>query len=413
MRIIVTGLVALYPVGGVAWDYFSYIIGLAKLGHDVYYHEDTWCWPYHPLQKQYVSEGNYSAQYIKYFFQLYAPELNDHWHYFHLHETSFGMSKSAFDEVAKTADLFLNISGACPIPENLSNHCVKIFLDTDPGYNQIVFSEKFSWSENVERWCQNLLQHDRYFTYGENINSHDCLIPKLGLDWKTTRMPIVMDLWNSISKINLSQPKNWTTIMSWNSFKGKLVYQGVEYKSKDAEFEKIIKLPKQINSSFLIAVGGITTSLKWFEKNNWTIISRFLSSMKKNQKFKQLADNEWQVIDAPSNTLTPDQYQNFIGNSRGEFSIAKNIYVAMKTGWFSCRSACYLALGKPVVVQDTGFSSILPTGEGLLSFNNLQEAIYGIEQVEANYTKHSRKASQIAQEYFDCNIVLKDLLENV
>ena len=153
LRIIVTGLVGLFPLGGVAWDYFQYVIGLARMGHDVYYHEDTWSWPYHPIENRNTSKGEYSAKFIADFFRKYAPDLDDKWHYLHLHEKSFGMSRSAFDEIAKTTDLFINVSGDCFIPDRLSSQCVKVFLDTDPGYNQIMLSERFAWSENVERWC--------------------------------------------------------------------------------------------------------------------------------------------------------------------------------------------------------------------------------------------------------------------
>src|SRR3989337_2599439 len=119
LRIIVTGLVGLYPLGGVAWDYFQYVIGLARLGHEVYYHEDTWSWPYHPLERQHSSSGDYSANYIGEFFRQYAPDLERHWHYLHLHQTSCGMDRAAFDEVARTSDLFINVSGACIIPDYL------------------------------------------------------------------------------------------------------------------------------------------------------------------------------------------------------------------------------------------------------------------------------------------------------
>ena len=119
LRIIVTGLVGLYPVGGVAWDYLQYVVGLVRLGHDVYYHEDTWSWPYHPLEATYTSRGDYSAEYLGRYFAQYAPELQHRWHYLHLHDTSFGMDRSAFDEVARTADLLLNVSGASSIPDHL------------------------------------------------------------------------------------------------------------------------------------------------------------------------------------------------------------------------------------------------------------------------------------------------------
>jgi hypothetical protein len=388
LRIIVTGMVGLYPVGGVAWDYLQYVIGFARLGHDVYYHEDTWSWPYHPVEKTHTSDGGYSAGYIGDFFKAYAPDLRDHWHYFHLHEKSYGMEWSAFKEVARTADMFLNVSGACMIPEELSPKCVKIFLDTDPGYNQIMLSERLSWSENVERWCGSVAAHDQHFTYAENIHGADCIVPAAGFQWKTTRMPVATDLWAPHAQARLPENAPWTTVMTWNAFKGKLIYKDVEYGSKGAEFEKVIDLPRRVDVALQVAVGGV------------------------NAPLDSLPDHGWLVVDGPEATLTPARYQVFIVGSRGEFSTAKHVYVAMRTGWFSCRSACYLAAGRPVVVQDTGFTSVLPCGEGLLPFTTIEEAAEAIQTVEADYARHSRAAGNIAREHFDSARVLGKLIED-
>jgi hypothetical protein len=387
LRIIVTGLAGLYPVGGVAWDYLQYVVGLHELGHDVYYHEDTWSWPYHPLEATYTPNGDYSAHFLSDFFIRYAPELRTKWHYLHLHETSFGMGASRFDEVARTADVFLNVSGACIIPEQLSPRCLKIFLDTDPGYNQVMLSERFSWSENVERWSEAVLCHDRYFTYAENIHNTDCLIPKLGLSWQNTRMPIVRQLWQTAAS---PPPKKgpWTTVMTWNAFKGKLLYEGVEYASKGTEFEKIISLPTRVSVPLKVAVGGVKAPLK------------------------RLSQEGWEAVDGPSASITPEQYQQFIVGSRGECSPAKQVYVAMRSGWFSSRSACYLAAGRPVVVQDTGFAAAFPVGEGIVPFSCLQEAVTAIQEVEGNYPRHARAATGIAAEYFDADKVLSRLVSD-
>ena len=226
-RIIVTGLVGLYPLGGVAWDYLQYCMGLARLGHDVYYHEDSWSWPYHPVERQFSSDGEYSANFIDKFVTTYAPELREKWHYLHLHETSFGMSRQRFDQVAGTADLFVNVSGACQIPDSLSSHCQKVFLDTDPGYNQIMLSERFSWSDNIDRWCASVRAHDQFFSYAENIHGSHCLIPQLDFHWKTTRPLVICDLWEKKTPPAPLGPKApWTTVMTWNVFKGKLIYKG-------------------------------------------------------------------------------------------------------------------------------------------------------------------------------------------
>ena len=388
LHIIVTGLVGLYPVGGVAWDYLQYVIGLSRLGHDVFYHEDTWSWPYHPLEKTHTLDGRYSAKYIMDFFSRYAPDLNGKWHYKHLHEKSFGMDPAAFKEVARTADLFINVSGACMIPDSLSSKCVKVFLDTDPGYNQIILSERPTWSENVERWCESVANHDKFFTYAENIHSPNCIIPKLEFEWKTTRMPVVLNLWETFAKIQPSGTAPWTTVMTWNAFKGKLIYDNIEYKSKGTEFEKLIELPKITRLPLMIAVGGV------------------------NAPLKRLARHGWQVKDGPSMSVTPSEYQEFIFRSRGEISVAKNVYVDMRSGWFSCRSACYLAAGRPVVVQDTGFSSVLPVGEGILPFKSIEEAADAIQEIEANYARHAKTAREIAEAYFDSDKVLTRLIND-
>jgi len=387
------------------------MIGLARLGHDVFYYEDTWSWPYHPLQKKPTEEGDYSAKYVKDFFQQYAPDLSDRWHYLHLHEMSYGMSRETFDEVARTADLFLNVSGACIFPENVSSKCIKVFLDTDPGYNQIILSERPLWSENVDRWCEHVEAHDRHFTYAENIHGVDCLVPRMRLAWKTTRMPVVLDLWKSLLTEEPGLNAPWSTVMSWNAFKGKLVYNNVEYKSKAKEFEKVVRLPRRIDVPFKIAVGGVSTRFKWPERHGLQRTSQLLSYITRKRTFRRLARYGWRVVDGPDTTLTPEQYQAFIAGSRAEMSIAKDVYVALKTGWFSCRSACYLAAGRPVVVQDTGFSSALPVGKGILSFNTTEEASEAIREVEKNYMQHCKAACEISSEHFDSDKVLALLLD--
>lgn len=388
LRIIVTGLVGLNPVGGVAWDYLQYLIGLSRLGHDVYYHEDTWSWPYHPLEKTFTDDPSYSTTYLRDFFARYAPELGEHWHYRHLHQTSYGMRHERFAEIARSCELFINISGANMIPEELSPSCVKVFLDTDPGYNQIVMSERFAWSENADRWCEGIAAHDRYFTYAENIHGEDCQVPKLDMEWRTTRMPIVTGLWQRLSRTPTAADRAWTTVMTWSAFKGPLIYKGREYTSKGGEFERFIELPKRVDEPLEVAIGGRDAPIPWLREHGWS------------------------VVDGPAATLRAEDYVNFINRSRGEFSTAKNVYVALRTGWFSCRSACYLAAGRPVVVQNTGFSKLIPSGDGLISFNTLEDAAEGLERMRSDYPRHCRAATELAEEYFSSDRVLSQMLED-
>ena len=387
LRIIVAGMAAQYPVGGVAWDYLQYPIGLARLGHDVVYHEDSWCWPYHPLQRTLTDDPAYSAGYLRDFFARYAPELADRWHYLHLHETSCGMSRADFDAVARSADLFINVSGASMFPEALAPNCRTLFIDSDPGYNQIVLSERPSWSENVERWCAGVFAHDRHFTYGENIGAPDCGVPTSGLTWHPTRMPVVPDLWPPrAGPVAASAP--WSTVMTWNVFKGRLEYRGVEYRGKSAEFAKIAGLPRRLGLPFRVAVGGTEAPLE------------------------ALAAQGWTAEDGPSVTLTPRDYQAYLAASRGEVSVAKHVYVALRTGWFSTRTACYLMMARPAVVQDTGFARLLPTGHGLHAFSTADEAAAAIEAVERDYPAEARAARDLALTHFDAGKVLSKLIDD-
>jgi hypothetical protein len=389
LRIIVTGLAGLYPLGGVAFDYLQYVLGFARLGHDVVYHEDTWTWPYHPGENRRVGTGDYSAEFIAGFFATYAPALGASWHYLHLHETSFGLERRAFAEFARTADLFINVSGAGMIPDELGSDCIKVFLDTDPGYNQIMLSERFAWSEHVERWCASVAAHDRHFTYAENMGAPDCTIPDVGFHWRKTRMPIVLELWAPLRARGPAPGAPWTTVMTWNAWKGRLVHRGVEYESKGTQFERIIDLPRAAGVPLRVAVGGAGAPRA------------------------RLAAHGWEVVDGPLTTLTPELYQGFIAGSRGELSPAKHVYVATRSGWFSCRSACYLAAGRPAVVEDTGFAPAIPAGRGVLAYRTPAEAAAALAEVEGDYATHRDAALAMAAEHFDSDRVLTRFLADV
>jgi hypothetical protein len=202
-------------------------------------------------------------------------------------------------------------------------------------------------------------------------------------------MPVVLDLWSWMAKARPSEHMPWTTVLTWNAFKGPVIYNGVELKSKGAEFEKLMSLPRRVNVPLKVALGG------------------------KDAPVERLTDAGWIVEDGPATTLRPEDYCCFIQRSRGEISTAKHTYVALRTGWFSCRSACYLAAGRPVVVQDTGFSGYIPSGEGVLAFTCLAGAIHAIEEVERNYDRHQAAARQVAEEHFASDRVLGDMLDRI
>jgi hypothetical protein len=252
-----------------------------------------------------------------------------------------------------------------------------VALDHPPAWQT-----EAEWANSVEGFRR----YDRFLTYAENIGEGDCLVPTLGVPWIKTRMPIVHSLWRKVPSAHEKAP--WTTVMTWNAFPAPLVHNGREYGSKSIEFAKILSLPRATSRPLKIAIGGIAP-------------------------LDSLAQQGWVVVDAPSVTLTPEAYRDFIAASRGEVSTAKNVYVAMKTGWFSCRTACYLAAGRPAVVQDTGFAKTIPVGKGLFAFDTLEQAVAAIETIEGDYRSHAAAARDVGIDQFDSDKVLTRMLNDI
>lgn len=389
LRIIVGGLVGQFPLGGVAWDYFHYCIGLAALGHEVVYHEDTWIWPHNPQQGYPTDDPAYTTNFIQHFFETYAPTLSTCWHYLLLHETHCGMTESAFDAFAASADLFINVSGACFFPDKLNPKALKVFMDTDPGYNQIVMHQRPAWSENVDNWIAQIHQHDRHLTYAENIYGSDCVIPRMGLDWRVTRPIVALPSWDDVRRAPVPANAPMTTVMSWSYFPGPLTLNGISYSSKAEEYAKFHDLPRHVNVSLALAIAG------------------------HKQPSNELKRDGWLELEGTRLSLTPEGYMKLIAESSGEWSIAKNVYVATRSGWFSCRTACYLAAGRPCVVQDTGWSRYLPSGAGVIAFDTMEQTIAGLNDVRDRYGFHRAAAYEIAREYLAPDRVLPPMIEAI
>jgi hypothetical protein len=259
----------------------------------------------------------------------------------------------------------------------------KVLIDTDPGLNHFVNFPKWDAKPGWEG-THGFRAHDHFFTYAEQIGRQGCRLPLLDIDWRTTRPPVVTDCW----PIHPPGTK-WTTVMTWDNSLKPISYGGRAYGTKQEEFGKIEHLPEEVPAMLEVAAGG-------------TLVPR-----------DYLRTLGWSVIDSHDVSRTAEAYRSYIHGSRGEFSVAKNLYVATRSGWFSCRSVCYLAAGRPVVVQDTGFSEFIPTGEGLFAFESASDAAHAIATVERDYSQHSSAARNIALECFDSRIVLTDLLHRV
>ena len=383
MRAVVTGMIVTYPVGGVAWDYGQYVLGLERMGFEVYYLEDTGWQTYDPNQGLYGENCSYGVEFLRESLAALSPSLAKRWQFHAMDGRTYGMNSRDFSEVVAEADLFLNVSNSCLLREEYMQCKKKVLIDTDPGWNHFVNFPK--WDKNPGwQGSHSWREHDYFFTYAEQIGKPGCELPTFDLAWHTSRPPVVLEHWNP-----KPPAKVWTTVMTWDNFRRPIEYNGVRYGTKEMEFGRVETLPSRTSSAFELAVGGSTAP---------------------RERWQQLG---WSVIDSHSVSKTPEDYRSYIESSRGEFSVAKNVYAATRCGWFSCRSVCYLAAGRPVVVQDTSFSDFIPTGQGLFSFSTLEEAVKAVETVEKDYEFHQKAAQEIARDYFSAGKVLGKLLNEV
>jgi hypothetical protein len=386
LTIIVTGYAATYPFGGATWDYLQYVIGFKRLGHRVYYLEDTGKWTWDIARNTFTDDARTNVAYLARSLAALEPALADHWAFRDVHDQYHGMSQAQVAQLCREADVFINYSGSCILREEYLACRTKVYLDTDPLYNQAGEVDYLRGTADAEtRWAVDyMLQHDRFLSFAENIGKPHCTIPTALFAWQPTRQPIVLDAWE---KPDLPVRDVYSTIMSWQSNEGLVTLNGVVYGGKHAEFAKVINLPRRTSQALELAIGGGQPPVDL------------------------LYQHGWQVVNGYAVSADPWQYREYIRASKAEFSVAKQAYVATRSGWFSCRSACYLAAGKPVVVQDTGFSECIPTGKGILAFATEDEALEAIAQVNRDYPLHAAAALRLAREYFDASQVLQEFLQ--
>lgn len=389
LRIAVTGLAITYPFGGVFWDYLQYLLGFQKLGHEVLYIEDTGKWCYDPVAGTFVADGAHNAALLARQLARLAPELGRRWFYRDAAGKTYGLEWGEVVKFCREADLFLHVSASCWMREEYFAAKRVAFIDSDPMYTQSSVPDYLAGTidDQARGRVEMLRRHDVFFSFAENIGAPDCRIPTGVFDWIPTRQPIVLDCFNTARVPWNERRRILTTVASWEPTETGPVVNGVAYQGKSAEFNRFLELPERIGLPVELALSG-----------------KFPAD--------RLRAHGWHLVDAFAVSSDPWIYRNYLAQSWGEWSVAKNAYVASRSGWFSCRSACYLALGVPVVVQETGFSRILPSGAGLLSFNSLEEARAAVEELLGNPERHSRAALAVAHEYFDSNRVLSELIEH-
>lgn len=378
LRIIVTGLIAQYPLGGVTWDYIQYVIGLKRLGHDVYYLEDTGQWPYNPLEQGTGRSADYNVAYLSDVMARFG--CAERWAYrFPWQSQWFGLSDARREKVIESADLLINVSGCLANPARYRAVGRMVYIDSDPVFTQLKLARG---QTDFRAWVD---VHDMHFSFGERLGSSP--LPETGHRWLPTRQPVVLDQW----ACDNAPVRSFTTVMNWSSY-NTVRYQGVEYGQKDREFLRFIELPSMVRPIVLE-------------------VAMSAAGKHADPPLARLRQAGWRIASPDQVAGDLDAYRRYIQASKAEWSIAKHGYVTGRPGWFSCRSACYLAAGRPVVVQDTGFRAVLPTGEGLLAFDSPPEAADAIRAVEADYPRHARAARSIAEQYFRAEQVLADLID--
>jgi hypothetical protein len=376
LRIIVTGFIAQYPLGGVTWDYLQYAVGLSRLGHDVFYIEDTRQWPYNPAEDGVSKHCEFNVEYLSGVMRRFG--FADRWAYrFPWEDSWFGMSEARRRDVLRSADVLVNVSGSLASPDEYRDIPRLVYIDSDPVFTQAKLARgQADFRALVD-------QHDVHFSFGERVEESGI---STGHNWIPTRQPIVLSEWQR--RDDATRPE-LTTVMNWTSYKP-VVHDGRVYGQKDVELRRFVDLPQRVPEvPFELAMAAGKTA---------------------RAPFDLLRHKGWRVVDPAVVCPDLDSYRRYIQTSRAEWGVAKGGYVTGAPGWFSCRSACYLAGGRPVVVQDTGLDGVLPTGRGLLTFGNLDEAVHAVRECVANYEAHSGAASDIAVEYFDSDRVLDELL---
>jgi hypothetical protein len=376
-RILVLHLAGQYPLGGMGWQAIHYVVGLARLGHDVYYVEDSWAPPYDPRVKSPVEDCAYGVEFLRQTMERFG--LGDRWAYRDMiHDRCYGLERGRLDQLYREADALINVCGATRLREEHMACPIRIYVQTDPVVDQILVAE------NNARTIETLAAHTHHFTYGENLGQPDCPIPMEKFDWRPTRPPVVLGFWEPDFNLAAS---HFTTVGTWENMKKDVRFEGETYYwSKHVNFLRLVDLPRLTPQPLELALEIVDAPTREF-----------------------LLERGWQLADAYEKSRDTDTYLQQIYASRGELTVAKDLYARTRCGWFSDRSVCYLAAGKPVVTQETGFSKLVPTGRGLFSFETAEGAAAALEEINRDYAHHCRAAREVATGSFDSDKVLGEL----
>jgi hypothetical protein len=380
-KIIVLHFAGQMPLAGIAWQAAHYLVALEKLGYEAWYVEDHGTNPYDPRVESVVMSCDYNVACLKR--AMEGLGLGERWAYrCGVDEVYHGHSRRRVGELYAEADALINLCGAHHLYERHLACPVRVLIDTDPGYQQINYAK----GDPAERAY--LAAHTHFFSYGANLGQVGCPIPLADIDWRPTRPPVDVDLWPQPE----GEPPCFTSIASWDNRGKDIDYNGSTYLwSKHANFLKFLDLPtRRPETCFHMAILPPDADIR-----------------------REVEGNSWHLVDPRPISADLESYRAFIAGSRGEFTVAKDIYARTNSGWFSDRAVCYLASGRPVVTMRTDCGRLYPMGEGLFDFDTHDEALAAIDAIAGNYRRHSRAARELAHAYFDGTQVVGDLLAEI
>jgi len=374
LRLVVLGMMGRCPYGGQTWLYLNWLRGLAANGHEVWYVEDDSVWPYDPQQNTVTDDCRYAVRHIG--SCLERVGLGGMWAYRLVGKEGacWGRTSAELDELYRSCDVLLNVVGATDLREAQLRAKHRVYVETDP------VTAELRLAEGDEHTREAYANHHAIVTYGENYGAPDCGVPLSGMTFHKTRQPIDLELWPMAYDAGA---KYFTTIGNYRQAGSDVVWRGETYHwSKHHEWQKIIDLPRRTAQPFEVAMGCDANDRGELESHGWRVV--------------------------PPLEMSLDifgRYPEYFRRSRAELTVAKDQNVRLRSGWFSERDACYLASGKPVVSQDTGFSNVLPTGRGLYGFSTVDQILAAIDRINSDYERECAAARAIAQEYFDAKRV--------
>ena len=380
--LVLAGFFVRYPLGGYVWQTLHHLVGFRKLGWQVFFYEDNLHYSpaYDPRTRAFGDDYAYGCARLAEVLARF--DLADRWTFWDAwRDVHHGRSASETRQMFESADVFVNLSGVNRLGDR-PRPPATIYVDIDPAYTQIRLD---AGDEDLRRL---LAEHDLHFTYGENVGTPRSPLPSGGFSWRPTRPPVVTELWED----GAASGGPITTIGQWSFRSRDLEFRGRRYGwTKREPWERFLDLPIRTGERFELAMDVASVP----------------------GDIERLARAGWQVRDPVEVSIDWLRYRDYVCSSKAEFSVAKEMNVALRSGWFSDRSACYLAAGRAVVLEDTGFSDVVPVGAGLHAIRDVEGAAEAIARIRTDERAESHAARTVAHESFEAERVLGAMLEPV